>query len=123
MFGYEDGAFTGARKRGSAGKIVQADGGTLFLDEIGDMPLAQQVRLMRVLQERVVMPLGGMRPVPVDLRIVCATPPRSAHDDRRGHVPRRSLLPDQRSRRDAAAARRADGPRDAGRADPEHAAT
>ncbi|WP_118183376.1 sigma-54-dependent Fis family transcriptional regulator [Paraburkholderia phosphatilytica] len=73
LFGYEDGAFTGAKKRGSAGKIVQADGGTLFLDEIGDMPLAQQVRLMRVLQEREVVPLGGTRPVPVDLRIVCAT--------------------------------------------------
>jgi sigma-54 dependent transcriptional regulator, acetoin dehydrogenase operon transcriptional activator AcoR len=73
LFGYEDGAFTGAKKRGSIGKIVQADGGTLFLDEIGDMPLAQQVRLMRVLQERTVVPLGGTRPIPVDLRIVCAT--------------------------------------------------
>ncbi|SIT50627.1 Transcriptional activator of acetoin/glycerol metabolism [Paraburkholderia piptadeniae] len=73
LFGYEDGAFTGAKKRGSAGKIVQADGGTLFLDEIGDMPLAQQVRLMRVLQERSVVPLGGTRAIPVDVRIVCAT--------------------------------------------------
>ncbi|KVP71307.1 Fis family transcriptional regulator [Burkholderia ubonensis] len=73
LFGYEDGAFTGARKRGSPGKIAQADGGTLFLDEIGDMPLAQQVRLMRVLQERAVMPLGGARAVPVDVRVVCAT--------------------------------------------------
>ncbi|HZZ13465.1 MAG TPA: sigma-54-dependent Fis family transcriptional regulator, partial [Paraburkholderia sp.] len=73
LFGYEDGAFTGAKKRGSVGKIVQADGGTLFLDEIGDMPLAQQVRLMRVLQERTVVPLGGMRAIPVDLRVVCAT--------------------------------------------------
>ncbi|RAR65189.1 GAF modulated Fis family sigma54 specific transcriptional regulator [Paraburkholderia unamae] len=73
LFGYEDGAFTGARRRGSAGKIVQAHGGTLFLDEIGDMPLAQQVRLIRVLQERAVVPLGGTRAVPVDLRIVCAT--------------------------------------------------
>jgi len=73
LFGYEDGAFTGAKKRGNIGKIVQADGGTLFLDEIGDMPLAQQVRLMRVLQERSVVPLGGTRAVPVDVRIVCAT--------------------------------------------------
>src|ERR1700754_4241711 len=73
LFGYEDGAFTGARKRGSIGKIVQANGGTLFLDEIGDMPLAQQVRLMRVLQERNVVPLGGTRAIPVDLRIICAT--------------------------------------------------
>ncbi|KAF1025102.1 MAG: Acetoin catabolism regulatory protein [Burkholderia plantarii] len=73
LFGYEDGAFTGARKRGSPGKIVQADGGTLFLDEIGDMPLAQQVRLMRVLQERAVTPLGGGRAQPVDVRVICAT--------------------------------------------------
>jgi sigma-54 dependent transcriptional regulator, acetoin dehydrogenase operon transcriptional activator AcoR len=73
LFGYEDGAFTGAKKRGSVGKIAQADGGTLFLDEIGDMPLAQQVRLMRVLQERTVAPLGSTRAIPVDLRIVCAT--------------------------------------------------
>ncbi|MCP3708397.1 sigma-54-dependent Fis family transcriptional regulator [Paraburkholderia sp. CNPSo 3274] len=73
LFGYEEGAFTGAKRRGSAGKIAQAHGGTLFLDEIGDMPLAQQVRLMRVLQERAVVPLGGTRAVPVDLRIVCAT--------------------------------------------------
>ncbi len=73
LFGYEDGAFTGAKKRGNVGKIVQADGGTLFLDEIGDMPLAQQVRLMRVLQDRTVVPLGGTRELPVDLRIVCAT--------------------------------------------------
>ncbi|MEC5404704.1 sigma-54-dependent Fis family transcriptional regulator [Paraburkholderia sp. MPAMCS5] len=73
LFGYEDGAFTGAKKRGSVGKIVQADGGTLFLDEIGDMPLAQQVRLMRVLQERTVVPLGGTGAISVDLRVVCAT--------------------------------------------------
>ncbi|WP_321815195.1 MULTISPECIES: sigma-54-dependent Fis family transcriptional regulator [unclassified Paraburkholderia] len=73
LFGYEDGAFTGAKRRGSPGKILQAHGGTLFLDEIGDMPLAQQVRLMRVLQERAVVPLGGARAMPVDLRIVCAT--------------------------------------------------
>jgi len=73
LFGYEDGAFTGARRRGSPGKLVQAHGGTLFLDEIGDMPLAQQVRLMRVLQERAVTPLGAARAVPVDLRIICAT--------------------------------------------------
>ena len=73
LFGYEDGAFTGAKKRGNVGKILQADGGTLFLDEIGDMPLAQQVRLMRVLQERTVAPLGSTRAIPVDLRVVCAT--------------------------------------------------
>jgi transcriptional regulator with PAS, ATPase and Fis domain len=73
LFGYEEGAFTGARKRGCPGKIVQAHGGTLFLDEIGDMPLALQARLLRVLQERVVTPLGSTRAQPVDVAIVCAT--------------------------------------------------
>ncbi len=73
LFGYEEGAFTGARRRGCSGKIAQANGGTLFLDEIGDMPLALQARLLRVLQERVVTPLAGSRPVPVDIAIVCAT--------------------------------------------------
>jgi len=73
LFGYEEGAFTGARRRGSAGKIVQADGGTLFLDEIGDMPLAMQARLLRVLQERSVAPLGATRQVDVDVHVVCAT--------------------------------------------------
>ncbi len=73
LFGYAGGAFTGARKEGAMGKIVQANGGTLFLDEIGDMPLALQVRLLRVLQERVVVPVGGMQPIPVDVSLVCAT--------------------------------------------------
>ena len=73
LFGYEEGAFTGARRRGAVGKIVQAHGGTLFLDEIGDMPLSLQAHLLRVLQERQVMPLGGSRPIPVDVNVVCAT--------------------------------------------------
>jgi transcriptional regulator with PAS, ATPase and Fis domain len=73
LFGYEDGAFTGARKNGSIGKIVQASGGTLFLDEIGDMPLPLQARLLRVLQDRVVTPLGSTRSIPVQLSLVCAT--------------------------------------------------
>lgn len=73
LFGYEEGAFTGARRKGSPGKIVQAHGGTLFLDEIGDMPLALQARLLRVLQERSVAPLGGTRQVEVDIQVVCAT--------------------------------------------------
>ncbi|HEX4598719.1 MAG TPA: sigma-54-dependent Fis family transcriptional regulator [Burkholderiaceae bacterium] len=73
LFGYEEGAFTGARKRGYAGRILQADGGTLFLDEIGDMPLNLQARLLRVLQERVVVPLGGVRAQPIDIAIICAT--------------------------------------------------
>ncbi len=67
------GAFTGARKEGAVGKIQQAHGGTLFLDEIGDMPLNLQARLLRVLQERCVTPLGGSRTIPVDISLVCAT--------------------------------------------------
>ncbi|MGN6316465.1 sigma-54-dependent Fis family transcriptional regulator [Trinickia sp.] len=73
LFGYEEGAFTGARRKGAVGKIVQAHGGTLFLDEIGDMPYPLQVRLLRVLQERVVNPLGSTKSIPVDIAIVCAT--------------------------------------------------
>ena len=73
LFGYEEGAFTGARRKGSLGKIMQANGGTLFLDEIGDMPYPLQVRLLRVLQERLVNPLGSSKAIPVDLAIICAT--------------------------------------------------
>lgn len=73
LFGYVGGAFTGARKEGATGKIIQADNGTLFLDEIGDMPLKLQTRLLRVLQERSVIPLGGMRAVPVNVSVICAT--------------------------------------------------
>ncbi len=73
LFGYRDGAFTGARRTGSIGKIQQADGGTLFLDEIGDMPLSLQARLLRVLQDRTVTPLGATKSVPVDIKIICAT--------------------------------------------------
>ena len=73
LFGYEPGAFTGARKEGRAGRIREANGGTLFLDEIGDMPLGMQGRLLRVLQEREVTPLGGGRSFQVDFSLVCAT--------------------------------------------------
>ena len=73
LFGYEEGAFTGAKRKGNVGKILQADGGTLFLDEIGDMPLNLQARLLRVLQERKVTPLGSIKSYPVDIAIVCAT--------------------------------------------------
>ncbi len=73
LFGYEDGAFTGARRKGATGKIVQANGGTLFLDEIGDMPVALQAHLLRVLQERQVTPLGSSKSVAVDVTIICAT--------------------------------------------------
>jgi transcriptional regulator of acetoin/glycerol metabolism len=73
LFGYEDGAFTGARRKGATGKIVQANGGTLFLDEIGDMPVALQAHLLRVLQERQVTPLGSSKSLAVDVTIICAT--------------------------------------------------
>mgnify|MGYP001285175062 CR=1 FL=1 len=73
LFGYEEGAFTGAKRKGSVGKIVQAHGGTLFLDEIGDMPLNLQARLLRVVQERRVTPLGSTKSYPVDIAIICAT--------------------------------------------------
>ena len=73
LFGYEDGAFTGARRKGAPGKIQQANGGTLFLDEIGDMPLPLQAKLLRFLQDRVIERIGGRERIPVDVRIVCAT--------------------------------------------------
>ncbi|AUG10155.1 sigma-54-dependent Fis family transcriptional regulator [Pseudomonas sp. S09G 359] len=72
LFGYRGGSFTGARKEGMQGKLQQADGGTLFLDEIGDMPLALQTRLLRVLEDRMVVPLGG-EPQAVNVRIISAT--------------------------------------------------
>jgi sigma-54 dependent transcriptional regulator, acetoin dehydrogenase operon transcriptional activator AcoR len=73
LFGYEGGAFTGARRKGMPGRVREADGGVLFLDEIGDMPLALQARLLRVLQDREVHPLGGGQPVAVDFALICAT--------------------------------------------------
>jgi transcriptional regulator of acetoin/glycerol metabolism len=73
LFGYAPGAFTGARRDGSLGRLREAQGGTLFLDEIGDMPLPMQARLLRVLQERQVSPLGGGPAVPVDFALMCAT--------------------------------------------------
>lgn len=73
LFGYEEGAFTGARRRGSHGRIVMANGGTLFLDEIGDMPIGLQTRLLRVLQERIVTPLGSNKTIAVNIAIMCAT--------------------------------------------------
>ena len=84
LFGYQGGAFTGARKEGAPGKIQQADGGTLFLDEIGDMPLNLQARLLRVLQERTVTPLGSTRSVQVDIILLCATHRRLRDEVARG---------------------------------------
>ncbi|SED33713.1 sigma-54-dependent Fis family transcriptional regulator [Pseudomonas anguilliseptica] len=72
LFGYRGGSFTGARKEGMRGKLQQADGGTLFLDEIGDMPLALQTRLLRVLEERRVEPIGGEAQA-IDVRVISAS--------------------------------------------------
>lgn len=73
LFGYEEGAFTGARRGGCAGKFELSNGGTLFLDEIGEMPLDMQVNLLRVLQEGYVTRVGGDKIIPVDVRIIAAT--------------------------------------------------
>ncbi len=73
FFGYVEGAFTGASKGGRAGKFEMASGGTMFLDEIGEMPMAQQVALLRVLETRMVSRVGDSRQIPVDVRIICAT--------------------------------------------------
>ena len=73
LFGYEEGAFTGASRGGKPGKFELADGGTIFLDEIGDMPMHLQVKLLRVLQEVRIDRIGGVKPVWVDVRIIAAT--------------------------------------------------
>jgi two-component system response regulator GlrR len=72
LFGYEKGAFTGAVKK-NKGLFTRADKGTIFLDEIGDMPFSMQAKLLRVLQERIVLPLGSEEPVPIDVRVIVAT--------------------------------------------------
>jgi transcriptional regulator of acetoin/glycerol metabolism len=73
LFGYREGAFTGSRKGGMIGRLEQAQNGTLFLDEIGDMPLALQARLLRVLQERIIAPLGGGDEIALDIAVICAS--------------------------------------------------
>jgi transcriptional regulator of acetoin/glycerol metabolism len=73
LFGYQEGAFTGAKRTGNIGKIREADNGTLFLDEIGEMPLNLQARLLRTLQEHTVSPLGGTGSYQVNIAVICAT--------------------------------------------------
>ena len=73
LFGYEEGAFTGARRGGRQGLFQSADTGTIFLDEIGDISLSVQSRLLRVLEEREIMPVGSVKIIPIDVRIICAT--------------------------------------------------
>lgn len=81
LFGYARGAFSGALPGGKKGKVLQADGGTLFLDEIGDMPLEQQTRLLRVIAEREITPLGAEQSIAVDFALICAT-----HQDLSGKI-------------------------------------
>jgi sigma-54 dependent transcriptional regulator, acetoin dehydrogenase operon transcriptional activator AcoR len=73
LFGYDDGAFTGAKRGGKIGKFEMADGGTIFLDEIGEMPMDMQVRLLRVIQEKEVERIGGNTVKKIDIRIIAAT--------------------------------------------------
>ena len=73
LFGYRSGTFTGANKNGMKGKLLLADGGTIFLDEIGDMPLPLQTRLLRVLAEQEILPLGAEKPIAIDVNVVSAT--------------------------------------------------
>jgi PAS domain S-box-containing protein len=80
LFGYVDGAFTGARRGGRPGKFELASGGSIFLDEIGEMPLGKQVSLLRVLQERTVTRIGGDKVIPVDVRVICASN-RKLHEE------------------------------------------
>ncbi|MCB9572387.1 MAG: sigma 54-interacting transcriptional regulator [Kofleriaceae bacterium] len=84
LFGYDAGAFTGARKGGRPGKFELAEGGTILLDEIGDMPLEMQAKLLRVLQERTTMRLGGTREVPISCRILATTNRDLGTESRRG---------------------------------------
>lgn len=89
LFGYEEGAFTGSRKGGKPGLLELAHGGTIFLDEIGDMSLQIQARLLRALEEREVMRLGGDKVIPVDVRVIAAT-----HKDLRAAVQRGTFRAD-----------------------------
>ncbi len=73
LFRYEEGAFTGAKTGGNKGKFLQADQGTIFLDEIGELPLEAQVYLLRVLEDRQVVPIGGSKAIPIDVRVIAAT--------------------------------------------------
>ena len=84
LFGYEEGAFTGSKKGGHAGKFELANGGTIFLDEIGEMPLHMQVNLLRVLQEGYVTRIGGTKNIPVDVRVVAATKKNLVDELRKG---------------------------------------
>lgn len=98
LFGYEEGAFTGARRRGMTGRLREAHGGMLFLDQIGDTLLALQTRFLRVLEERNVRPLGALADVAFDFRMVCATHRDHRSDGRARAVPRGSACANSRRR-------------------------
>lgn len=85
LFGYDEGAFTGARRGGNVGKFELAEGGTLFLDEIGDMPLDMQVVLLRVIEERNLIRIGGKKSITVDVRIIAATNKDLTHEVSHNH--------------------------------------
>jgi len=89
LFGYSGGAFTGAKREGSSGRLLEADGGTLFLDEIGDMPLALQTRLLRVLESGEVSPLGSGKTRIIDVQVIAAT-----NQNLRARMQERSFRPD-----------------------------
>ena len=105
LFGHARGAFSGA-VQAHKGLFQAADGGTIFLDEIGDMPLALQVKLLRVLQEGEVRPVGATQPIPVDVRVISATHRDLDAQKAVRPVPRGSLLPAQRRFAEVAGARR-----------------
>ncbi|WKY46325.1 sigma 54-interacting transcriptional regulator [Eubacteriaceae bacterium ES3] len=84
LFGYEEGAFTGASKHGKIGKFELAKGGTIFLDEIGEMPLHVQTVLLRVLQERIIQRIGGSKDIPIDVRVIAATNKNLAYEAQNG---------------------------------------
>ena len=108
LFGHEKGSFTGAHRR-QVGKFVQADGGTIFLDEVGDMSLKTQAKVLRVLQDGEVEPVGAERPFTVDVRVIAATNKDLAERGGRGSLPRGSLLPAGGGGAQDAAAARAPG--------------
>ncbi|HEY8804602.1 MAG TPA: sigma 54-interacting transcriptional regulator [Clostridium sp.] len=109
LFGYEDGAFTGAKKGGNAGKFELANGGTIFLDEIGEMPTDMQIKLLRVIEESTITRIGSSKQIPIDVRIMAATNKDLKHEMERGNF-RKDLfyrlnvlplcLPPLRERRD-----------------------
>ena len=96
LFGYKGGAFTGAKKHGKPGKFALADKGTIFLDEVSELPLSMQVKLLRVLQEKEIEPVGGVEPEPIDVRIVAATNKDLESLLEARHVPPGPLLPAER---------------------------